>query len=107
MLLDISDRREAEERVHFQAHLLEQVQAAVIATDMQGRVTHWNEHAERLYGWSCEEAMGRHIAELTVEPDKAGVAEEIMQTLREGETWEGEFVVRRKDGSTFRRSRTP
>ncbi|MDF2704317.1 MAG: sensor hybrid histidine kinase, partial [Rubrobacteraceae bacterium] len=101
VLLDISDRREAEERVHFQAHLLEQVQAAVIATDMQGRVTHWNEHAERLYGWSCEEAMGRHIAELTVEPDKSGVAEEIMQTLREGETWEGEFVVRRKDGSTF------
>ena len=101
VLLDINDRREAEERVLFQAHLLEQVQAAVIATDMQGRVTHWNEHAERLYGWSCEEAMGRQIAELTVEPDKAGVAEEIMQKLREGETWEGEFVVRRKDGSTF------
>lgn len=101
VLLDISDRREAEERVHFQAHLLEQVQAAVIATDMQGRVTHWNEHAEKLYGWSCEEAMGRLIADLTVEPDKGGVAEEIMQTLRGGETWEGEFVVRRKDGTTF------
>ena len=74
---------------------------------MQGRVTHWNEHAERLYGWSCEEAMGRHIAELTVEPDKAGVAEEIMQTLREGETWEASSSSCAKTARRRRRSRTP
>ena len=54
----------------FQAHLLEQVQAAVIATDLRGRVTHWNEYAERLYGWSREETLGRDIRELTVSPDQ-------------------------------------
>jgi PAS domain S-box-containing protein len=101
VLLDITDRREAEERMLFQAHLLEQVQAAVIATDVQGRVTHWNEHAEKLYGWSREEVLGRDVRELTVGSDEAAVAEEIMQALGSGETWEGEFVVRRKDGSTF------
>jgi PAS domain S-box-containing protein len=98
---DVTERKRAEERVLFQAHLLEQVQAAVIATDMHGTVTHWNEHAERLYGWSREEALGRRITELTVGPEEAELSEEIMRRVRAGETWEGEFTVRRKDGSTF------
>jgi PAS domain S-box-containing protein len=99
---DVTERKRAEERVLFQAHLLEQVQAAVIATDMQGTVTHWNEHAERLYGWSREEALGRRITELTVGAGEAEpLAEEIMRRVRAGKTWEGEFAVRRKDGSAF------
>jgi PAS domain S-box-containing protein len=101
VLLDITDRKEAEEQVLFQAHLLEQVQAAVIATDLRGRVTHWNEYAERLYGWSREETLGRDIRELTVSPEQIPGAKEILRRIRAGETWEGEFVVRRKDGSRF------
>jgi PAS domain S-box-containing protein len=98
---DVTERKQAEERVLFQAHLLEQVQAAVIATDMQSTVTHWNEHAEKLYGWTREEAVGSNIAELTVGPAEAELAEEIMERVHAGEAWEGEFTVRRKDGSTF------
>jgi PAS domain S-box-containing protein len=101
IVLDVTDHKEAEGRMLFQTHLLEQVQAAIIATDMRGKVTHWNEHAERLYGWSREEALGRAITELTVGPGEVAAAEEIMEALRTGGTWEGEFVVRRKDGSTF------
>lgn len=101
VLVDISDRKSAEEQVRFQAHLLEQVQAAVIATDMQGEVIHWNEHAEKLYGWTREEVVGRDITELTIGPEEAGLAAEIMERLRAGRPWEGEFVTRRKDGSTF------
>jgi PAS domain S-box-containing protein len=69
VLLDITDCKEAEEQVLFQAHLIEQVQAAVIATDLRGRVTHWNEYAERLYGWSREETLGRDVRDLTVGPE--------------------------------------
>jgi PAS domain S-box-containing protein len=98
---DITKRGEAKGRELVQARLLEQVQAAVIATDLRGKVTHWNEHAEKLYGWSREEVLGRDIMELTVGSGEAAAAEEIMETLKAGETWEGEFVVRRKDGSTF------
>ena len=101
VLLDITDRKEAEEQVLFQAHLLEQVQAAVIATDLRGRVTHWNEYAERLYGWSREETLGRDVTELTVGPDQVADAEEIVRKVGAGETWEGEFVLRRRDGSRF------
>lgn len=99
---DVTEHRRAEERLLFQAQLLKQVKAAVIATDLEGTVVHWNDYAEKLYGWSREEALGRNVVtELVVGPAEAGVAEEIMERLRAGETWEGEFVVRRKDGSTF------
>ena len=98
---DVTERRQVEERLLFQAQLLEQVKAAVIATDLEGMVTHWNDYAEKLYGWSREEALGRNVAELVVGPTEVGVAGEIMEQVRAGETWEGEFVVRRKDGSAF------
>jgi PAS domain S-box-containing protein len=98
---NITGRKLAEEQTLFQARLLDQVQAAVIATDLDGAVIHWSAHAERLYGFSREETLGRNISELTVGPTDAGLANEIMERLRSGETWEGEFTVRRKDGSTF------
>jgi PAS domain S-box-containing protein len=98
---DITERKQAEEQILLQAQLLEQVQAAVISTDMQGTVTYWNEYAEKLYGWSREEALGHNIMDLIIGPEEAEVAQEIMDRLRTGETWAGELVVRRKDGSTF------
>jgi PAS domain S-box-containing protein len=98
---DITGRKQAEEQILWQAQLLEQVQAAVISTDLQGTVTYWNEYAEELYGWSREEALGRNIMDLIIGPEQVEVAQEIMERLWDGETWEGEFVVRRKDGSAF------
>jgi PAS domain S-box-containing protein len=98
---DITERKQAEEQILLHAQLLEQVQAAVISTDLQGTVIYWNAYAEKLYGWSREEALGRNIMELTIGPEEAEVAEEIMERLWGGETWAGEFVVRRKDGSAF------
>lgn len=98
---DITERRHSQERILFQAHLLEQVPAAVIATDLEGMVTHWNRHAEDLYGWSREDVLGRNIGELTVGPTEAEVAAEIMSRLRSGQPWEGEFITTRKDGSRF------
>ena len=98
---DITERKQAEEQVLFQAQLLEQVAAAVIATDLEGTVTHWNGRAEAIYGWPREEVLGRDIRELTVGPAETSVADEIMTQLRAGRTWEGEFVATRKDGSTF------
>lgn len=82
----------------------EQVRAvghAVVTTDPDGVVQAWNPAAERLYGWSEQEAVGRSISELCV-PDMAlEVAGEIMVALRAGQPWSGSFPVRRKDGTLF------
>jgi len=98
---DSSARKRSEERIHFQTSLLDQVGNAVIALDLEYRVIAWNRFAETLYQWSAEEAVGRKAFELIV-PDAARTAgETIIASLKETGHWEGEFVVRRKDGSTF------
>src|SRR5215212_9871239 len=48
---DFTERRRAEDSIRFQAHLLDTVEQAVIATDLEGHITYWNHFAERLYGW--------------------------------------------------------
>jgi PAS domain S-box-containing protein len=83
------------------AQLLPQDELAVIATDVDGVVTAWNPAAERLYGWTRAEVLGRPITALTVGPDDVEVAEAIMAAVRESGRWEGEFWVHRKDGTRF------
>ena len=81
--------------------VLDQVGLAVIATDADGVVTTWNARAESLYGWTRDEAVGRHITSLTVPEDGLRTAEQIMAAIQRGESWEGAFRVRRKDGSVL------
>ena len=98
---DVRDIHEARQQIRFQADLLAQVHNSVIATDLEGVVMYWNPGAESLYGWTAEEAVGRGIEELTVPEHGALEATEVMgSTARDG-VWEGEFEVRRKDGSRF------
>jgi PAS domain S-box-containing protein len=98
---DVTERKEAEERLRFQAQLLGAVGEAVIALDTEGRVLYWNTAAEEMYGWSSEEIMGRRLRDMVVPEDLRGRAEEIAGQLRAGRSWAGEFEVRRRDGTTF------
>jgi PAS domain S-box-containing protein len=98
---DLSERKRAEDSMRFQAHLLDTVEQAVIATDMEGGITYWNRHAEKLYGWSAAETVGRNILEVTPAETSSEQAAEIMSRLFSGETWTGELDVRRRDGSIF------
>jgi PAS domain S-box-containing protein len=84
-----------------QGQVLDQVGLAVIATDADGVVRTWNNRAEELYGWTRQEAVGRHITELTVPESARREAEEAMAALQRGSAWQGPFEVRRRDGTTF------
>lgn len=68
---------------------------AVIVTDLEGTVTHWNHFAEVVYGWTASEAVGTSIADLTVGPVTHDTAEAIMDRLRRGRHWTGSFEARR------------
>lgn len=73
--------------------------AAIIATDLAGRITYWNRAAEQFFGWSAAEAVGRNVLDLNVAPADATQANAIMERVRAGEQWSGEFHVPRRDGS--------
>jgi PAS domain S-box-containing protein len=98
---DVTDLSLREAQLRLQASLLEAVGQAVIATDTEGRVTFWNRGAERLYGWVAGEALGRDILTLTTPLASRSQGEAILEALRRGESWTGEFEVSRRDGTTF------
>jgi PAS domain S-box-containing protein len=100
-LSDITDRKLAEEKMLFQASLLDQVNNAVITTDLNGKITYWNKFAERLYQWTSEEVKGKSISETIVPDNKAAIMLDVMSKIKISGHYEGEFPVKRKDGTTF------
>jgi PAS domain S-box-containing protein len=98
---DITERRQAEDALRLQAQLLNAVEQAVIATDTRGAIIYWNDFAEKLYGWSSAEVLGRNILEVTPTDATKEQAAEIVERVAAGESWSGEFDVRRKDGTSF------
>ena len=95
---DISAWSTVEQRLWFQAQLLDQVQAAVIATDPGGKVLLWSTGAETLFGYPRQEMFGRDLKRLLVEATGHKRAQAILATLSAHEPWEGELDVPRRDG---------
>ena len=75
--------------------LLDTTADAVVVYDLDGRVVFWNRAAEKIYGWTRDEAIGRHLAEdLYVDPKKFQETSRI--TLEKGE-WAGDLRSLSKD----------
>ena len=91
----------AEEKLRLQAQLLNAVEQAILAVDLTGRIVFWNRFAETLYGWTVEEVQGRNIVEVLAAPLLMESARANLEQLRRGEGWSGEFLVQRRDGTTF------
>ena len=82
----------------YHTSLVEAMADAVIATDADFRVTLWNPAAERLYGYTAEEAVGRLARELaTYEGDPARL--ELEAALHQPGRAQVEFLARHKDGT--------
>jgi PAS domain S-box-containing protein len=82
---------------NYLAEVVQGIQDAVLSKDLDGIVTSWNPAAERLYGYSYEEAVGRHVSFL-VPPDRKNEEQEILDCVRHDErlnTYETERI--RKD----------
>ncbi|HEX2999435.1 MAG TPA: PAS domain S-box protein, partial [Armatimonadota bacterium] len=97
---DITAQKWAQERIRFQASLLDQVRNAVIATDMDGKIIYWNRFAEMLYQWKAAEVTGK-LHTITVTPQSLPLMKDALAATRATGHWEGELQSQRKDGSLF------
>lgn len=79
--------------------VMDSLGVAVVAVDADGVVTRWNSHAQALYGLEAQEALGRKVIELVAAPEHLQTGERVMERIRAGEPWEGEWEVPRPDGS--------
>lgn len=99
VLLDISLRKQFEEKIREQSALLDQAEDAFIVINLSGEIKYWNSGGELTYGWTSEEAIGKSIADLLFDqPDVAAFRSAIADVRRFNE-WRGEQTHRRKDGN--------
>ncbi len=98
LMLDITQRRQAEEAALRLAAIVEGSEDAIIGKDLRGTITDWNRGAEKMYGYTAEEVLGRPIAMLEA-PESHGDINGIMRKLRDGEHITHHETKRvRKDG---------
>jgi PAS domain S-box-containing protein len=93
------ERKRAEERLAYHAHLLENVHDAVIATDERLVVTAWNKGAEEMYGWSADEALGRNVWDVVPTDLSEEQRAEAIRELSGRDRFVTEVVTYAKDGT--------
>ena len=101
MLLDITERKQAEEAMAHLAAIVASSDDAIISKNLDGIIQSWNKSAEHMFGYTAEEAVGKHIT-LIVPEDRRDEEKNILARLRHGERIDHfQTVRRRKDGSTL------
>ncbi|HEV2330327.1 MAG TPA: PAS domain S-box protein [Verrucomicrobiae bacterium] len=95
---DITERKAAEKALAYYAVLVESSDDAIIGKTLESNITSWNHGAERIFGYSAVEVIGRPIAILIPE-DRRQEEPGILAKIRRGESVDHyETIRRRKDG---------
>jgi len=95
---DITERKRAEEQIREQAELLDQAQDAILVRDLDQNILFWNKGAEKLYGWSAAEVIGRNAEEILYKEHSAQFDAARQAIIEDGE-WKGEVHQARRDGT--------
>jgi PAS domain S-box-containing protein len=96
---DITERREAERVRAELAAIVESSEDAIIGEDLRGVITSWNRGAERLYGYTAEEVIGKPLS-LLIPHEQPEELPDLLERLLRGECIEHYETVRvRKDGA--------
>ncbi len=102
---DITERKKAQNELQVSEsrmrNIIENMPIVFFAFDQQGRFLSWNKAAERIYGYSKEEAIGASAYDLIVTPVTREATEEVIKGVFEGKIFENaEWQDRNKNGET-------
>lgn len=100
-LLDITERRAAEEKLRRFSQAVEQSAASIVITDTRGTIEYVNPSFCRITGYSREEAVGHNPRVLKSGRTAPEVYGELWGTVTSGREWQGEFYNRKKNGDFF------
>ncbi|HEV8390891.1 MAG TPA: PAS domain S-box protein [Dongiaceae bacterium] len=99
MLVDVTERRQVEQDARHLAAIIENSDDAIISKNLDGIIMSWNSGAERLFGYTAEEIIGRPVT-ILMPPERVDEEPGILARIRRGERIEHYDTVRRhKDGS--------
>ncbi len=94
---DETERLRTERQLQFQSSILTNVRDSVVVTDLNGRITYWNEGATRIFGYSREEMLG-NTASVLYAGETQSFTEDLAEVAQRAD-YAGQWKGRRKDGS--------
>lgn len=103
---DITERKKSEVQINKFLSAITQSPAAIVITDTNGNIEYVNPQFTTITGYSFDEAIGKNPRILKSGLTNPEVYAELWNTLKEGNTWKGEILNKRKDGSLFWESAT-
>jgi PAS domain S-box-containing protein len=99
LLIEIKQRRDHELALLRFAEIVESSHDAIVTKDLNAIITSWNKGAERVYGYTSDEVIGKPVT-ILMPPERYDEEPAILERIRRGERIEHyESVRRRKDGS--------
>lgn len=98
---DITERKQAENEIAHQAGILQHINDAVIAADENLFITSWNSAAERMYGWTADEVIGKKGEDFLKTEFFNTTRADVLQGLRDTGKFSAEVTQLRKDGARF------
>ncbi len=98
---DITERKKMEQKLQFQASILESVNEAIMVLNDNKDIIYWNKVAEKISGWSEEEITGQGPSNDVFDSADIAAREEIARQMREHHHFAGEITVKRKDASVI------
>ena len=98
---DITERRRVEQQVRQLSLAVEQSPETTVITNLEGAIEYVNDAYLRVTGFSRDEVLGKNPRLIQSGKTPRATYDEMWATLGRGETWRGEFINRRKDGTEF------
>ncbi|MFS2219016.1 putative bifunctional diguanylate cyclase/phosphodiesterase, partial [Telluria sp. Tellsp104] len=98
---DITERRQAEEKLRLSATVLEHIADGVMVIDLHGKIVATNPAFTQITGYTESEAVGTHSSLTRLASHDAGFSETLWADLAETGFWRGELRNRRKNGETY------
>ena len=99
MVWNITEQKLAEERVRLLSEAVESAPDGIQIVDLNGYITYSSGAVEKIFGFTPEEYVGKHVNDMNVDPEFA--AKVIIPSIKETGSWQGELLVKHKNGKHF------
>ncbi|MDY0387175.1 MAG: PAS domain S-box protein [Methanolobus sp.] len=95
------ENKHAAESLEFMSKIIEQSPYSIISTDMEGIITSWNKGAERIFGFTHEETVGKHISIIYHNDDLEILNKDIIEPLLSKKYLQKQVRLKRKNGESL------
>ncbi len=99
VIRDITERKKSEEKMRYQAKLVEDVSDAIISTDTKFNIVSWNNAAELIYGWKANEVLGKNVRDTIPVEYLYDEEETVLKEFFDNGFWRGEVIQPKRDGA--------